>query len=382
MISVLLICLFMIWIGFDYISERFPGQAKLSPENWIGAFLLGAAILAIAGVIVGVLFEQYEAPLLWFAGVIGLMFLGMGYVMAQSPEQIVAVVLYGMGGLFLIIAFCSTAIWSRVVSGGAPENGNAAVLSMLAEIHKQSMLSDTARRVLYRERELELLRRTIENDVNRGDFNAALVLCQDMEKLFGYNEEADTARSRVLELRNAALSEDIQQQVTEVHRLLSAGRWRRARQLAIRLHRLYPDSPQLEELEHNIEVVIKERKQSLQVEFDGAVAAGDTERSMNLLRELDRYLEREEAEALRSSAQEVIAEHRRLLKKQFRDAVSGHDWQEAVRCGERITMEYPMDTMADEVGEMMERLRERANEIAEDPRSTDGGKGSPGGLNR
>ena len=41
-----------------------------------------------------------------------------------------------------------------------------------------------------------------------------------------------------------------------------------------------------------------------------------------------------------------------------------------------------MDTMADEVGEMMERLRERANEIAEDPRSTDGGKGSPGGLNR
>ena len=80
---------------------------------------------------------------------------------------------------------------------------------------------------------------------------------------------------------------------------------------------------------------------------------------MAILRELDGYLSPEEAEAIRASAQEVISGHRELLSGRFLDAVSGHDWVEAIRTGKQIMLEYPMDTMAAEVGEMMERLHER-----------------------
>ena len=59
------------------------------------------------------------------------------------------------------------------------------------------------------------------------------------------------------------------------------------------------------------------------------------------------------------SAQEVISGHRELLSNRFRAAVSSHQWGDAIRVGEQIMMEYPMDTMASEVSEMMERLHER-----------------------
>ncbi|MEE2908249.1 MAG: hypothetical protein VX527_10530 [Planctomycetota bacterium] len=350
-----LICLYFIWagVGIWLFSDA------TAYERAAGIIFLIAAALGLAGVVVACWCHQPYGALLWFAAIISLCMIVFPLFSNSQDRGL----LLSLGFLATIFTLCMTAIWYQFGARDVPADSNAAILEKLREIHEQTMLSDTARRVLYRERELELLRRTIEEDLQRGDFNAALVLCEDMEKLFGYNEEADAARSRVLELRNAALSEDIQQQVTEVHRLLSNGRWRRARLSASRLHRLYPDSPPHEERERNIDVVINERKQALQLEFDQAVSANDTEQSMRLLRELDRYLEPDEAEALRASAQEVISGHRELLKKQFRDAISNHDWKEALRCGERITMEYPMDTMATQAREMMDRLRERADSV-------------------
>lgn len=361
-IFVFLICLCLVWIGLAYLLDNSSARtaSEIANSRSAGAILLIAAGLGMAGVLVSCWWKQPYASLLWFSAIICVCFVVFSTIPRSQNTWIMLLSFGCLGGTFTL---CMTAVWCQRSSRDASVDSNAAILEKLGEIHDQTMLSDTARRVLYRERELELLRRTIEEDLQRGDFNAALVLCEDIEKLFGYNEEAEAARSRVLELRNAALSEDIQQQITEVHRLLSNGRWRRARSAASRLYRLYPDSPQLEELEHNIDIVIEERKQALRMEFDQAVSANDTEQSMHLLRELDRYLEPDEAEALRASAQEVIAGHRGLLKKKFRDAISSHDWKEAIRCGERITMEYPMDTMATEVREMMDRLRERAESI-------------------
>ncbi len=315
--------------------------------------LVVAGSLGILGVFFAWAGHRLNASLIWFAGVLSVMLVVQGFISSNTQWT-------AMGILGLVVTLCVCAICpSFRESQSSTDRTDPRSLKLLELIYSQTMLSDTARRVLYRERELSLLRRTIEEDIQKGDFNAALVLCQDMEKLFGYTEEADEARERVLEIRNAKQAQQIEEKISGVHRMLERGSWRKAELAATRLHRLYPNSPKLQELEQSIRIALEDRKRLLHSEYVSSIASSDTERSMGILRELDRYLSPEEAEAIRKSAQEVINDHRELLSTRFRDAVSAHRWQEAIQAGEQIMMEYPMDTMATEVGEMMERLHER-----------------------
>ena len=333
----------LIVLGYFGIEEK---------DNSLSIINLVAGFLGLSGVVISWIFGHLNALMLWFAGVLSLMLIAIGMDIADAT-------LMGIGFLGLVVTLGLYAVFSRlneVQPGGEPDQRSVKLLEL---IYSQTMLSDTARRVLYRERELALLRRTIEEDIQKGDFNAALVLCQDMEKLFGYAEEADESRERVLEIRNAKQAAQIDEKISTVHRMLERGSWRKAELAATRLYRLYPDFPKLQELEQNIKIAMEDRKRMLHAQFVSSIASGDTERSMGILRELDRYLSPEEAEAIRASAQEVINGHRELLSSRFRKAVSAHQWGEAIRAGEQIMMEYPMDTMAAEVGEMMERLHER-----------------------
>ena len=318
-----------------------------------GVVMTIAGAMGLAITFVAMMIKQAEAAILGLAAV------GSGAVLAVGllPDS-ASDILVGAGMLGLVVTAGFAVLLAS--GGGGRADGDANIVTLLHRIHEQSMLSDSARRVLYRERELELLRRTIEDDLSRGDFNAALVLCDDMERLFGYTVEAEQARERVLNQRNAVLSEEIQQQVLAVHQLVHEQRWKRAEVAARRLHRLYPDSPQLEELERGVQAALQEHKRALHDQLQTARAAGEVQQAMDLLRQLDEYLQPQEAEAIRDEAQEVIARHREWLSGLFREAVSSHDWAGAINCGERIIECYPMDTMATEVREMMDRLQARA----------------------
>ncbi len=349
-------CVVLISAGFVALGiSTYSNEYSILPTIHLVAGLLG-----LTGAIIGWVLGNQNAMLFWFSGVLSLMLVAIGYQYLDDPTmEIAGTALMGAGFLGLVFTTALYALFSRLNDNRSEELPDQRSVKLLELIYSQTMLSDTARRVLYRERELALLRRTIEEDIEKGDFNAALVLCQDMEQLFGYAEEADEARERVLEIRNAKQAAQIDEKISGVHRMLERGSWRKAELAATRLHRLYPDSPKLQELEQNIKIAMEDRKRMLHSHFVSSIASGDTERSMGILRELDRYLSPEEAEAIRASAQEVINGHRELLSNRFREAVSAHEWGEAIRAGEHIMMEYPMDTMAAEVGEMMDRLHER-----------------------
>lgn len=338
-------------LGFSTLDEA---------DSALSIIQLVAGLVGIAIVVIGWVCGCRNGMLLSFAGVLSLMLIVSGYwYLGESETNLVGAIFIGSGFVGLVFTAGLTVVCAMLKTVQSSMGGEQRQVKLLELIYSQSMLSDTARRVLYRERELSLLRRTIEEDVQKGDFNAALVLCQDMEKLFGYTEEADESRERVLEIRNAKHAAQIEEKIAAVHQMLERGSWRKAELAATRLHRLYPDSPKLQELEHSIKIAMEDRKRMLHSQFVSSIASGDIEQSMKVLRELDRYLSPEEAEAIRSSAQDVINGHRELLSNHFREAVSTHDWAQAIEAGERIMMEYPMDTMAAEVSEMMERLHER-----------------------
>ncbi|MEE2819587.1 MAG: hypothetical protein VX615_03140 [Planctomycetota bacterium] len=223
-------------------------------------------------------------------------------------------------------------------------------------------LSDNAKRILYRDRELNLLRKTVEADLHAGDFHAALVHCDQMGTVFGAVEEAEALRLQVQSIIREQHEARIQNEMTNLQTLLDARKWVEAYQFAARLRRLFPESPLL----HNIEQLIIDHRTAyrhqLEDKFVEAAKNDNPEMAMKLLIELDRYLTPEEARKFRDTADSVIATYRENLGARFKMAVSDHRWQEAIEFGEAIMSQFPNTKMAEEVKAMIETIQTRISE--------------------
>lgn len=235
---------------------------------------------------------------------------------------------------------------------------------LLGRILDNSMLSDNAKRVLFRERELELLRRSIEEDINRGDYDAAITLCEDMANQFGYREEAEAFRSRIDKIRDEQYEAHVDTALERLDVLLGERNWSAAHNEAARIRRLYPDSHIIEDLDGRIMHAREEHRSELEARFLQLAQSDDVEDAMKTLKELDRYLTREEAQRLAEVAQGVIVKHRDNLGAQFKIAVNEHRWAEASLLGKTIIDEFPNTQMAAEVGSMIDMLRTRATQAA------------------
>src|SRR6476469_3608587 len=68
---------------------------------------------------------------------------------------------------------------------------------MLNVMSDQQTLSDRAKQVAFRDKDRDALRRAIKEDLARRDFEAALVLVDEMERMFGYKQEAAAYRQEI-----------------------------------------------------------------------------------------------------------------------------------------------------------------------------------------
>ena len=223
-------------------------------------------------------------------------------------------------------------------------------------------MSDSAKRILFRERELALLRKTVENDLHAGDFHAALVHCDQMGTVFGAVEEAEALRLQVQTIIREQHEARIQNEMTHLQTLLDGRKWVEAYQFAARLRRLFPESPLLHDVE---QLIIDHRtayRHQLEDKFVDAAKQDNPEMAMKLLIELDRYLTPEEARKFRDTADSVIATYRENLSARFKMAVSDHRWQEAIEFGEAIMLQFPNSKMAEEVKAMIETIQMRVSE--------------------
>jgi len=253
---------------------------------------------------------------------------------------------------------------SRSSDHSAPKGEMGALRDTLHQIYEHTMLSDHAKRVLFRERELGLLRQAIETDIQQGKYNAALALCDEMAEVFGYREEAEAFRSQILKVNHEHREQQIQQVLNVVDQCLNASDWRAAYQEAARFKRLFPDPDLVQQIDLRIHQARETHKRELEAQFLDAHQREDTPRAMELLRELDRFMRREEAGRLADAAAEIVAKHRENLGTQFKLAVNDKRWAEALRIGDEIVAEYPNTKMAEEIREMLDTLRTRASQPA------------------
>jgi len=108
----------------------------------------------------------------------------------------------------------------------------------------------------------------------------------------------------------------------------------------------------------------QERKRILLTAWDDAVKRQDTERSLDILRELDLYLSPNEGLALQEAARDAFMNKLHNLGVQFSLAVSDKEWAKAYRTGRQIINDFPNSKMSQEIRERMDVLKEKIQQSA------------------
>ena len=324
----------------------------LSLANW-DVFWVPFFITAIASIILLVLSIWVQIKLVAYYT---LAILSVGGIVASSAAEYSPPVLTASIILFGVTVACIIATSQFSKHFGVGETSDSAELGALLEA---AQMSENAKRVLFRGRELCFLRDAVQEDIEKGEFHSALVLCDQMANVFGAVEESEQMRTQVQQIIHRHHEDRIRNEMEQLETLLSEHKWVEAYQYAARLRRLFPESPLLQGLEQHIADARTEYGRNLEVSFLQAADNEDIDNAMGLLRELDSYLTPEDARKFKDVASTVVSTYRESLGAKFKMAVNDHRWREAIVFGEELTRHFPNTKMAEEAKEMLETIHVR-----------------------
>lgn len=245
----------------------------------------------------------------------------------------------------------------------SPVNERLQQVSVLLNmISEQQLISERAKSVAFREKDLEAIRRAVREDIARRDWEAALVLVADIETAFGYRQEAQRLREEIEGYRSEQVRRQVGDGMAQIDRYCREEQWNQAWREAERLGRLFPDDQQVQNLPRDIEARRQGFKKHLLESWQEAVAGHDVDGSIEILKKLDLYLTPSEAESMQDTARRVFKDKIQSLGQQFTLAVKNRQWAEAVQIGETLMRDFPNALMSQEVAARLPVLRQRTNE--------------------
>lgn len=319
-----------------------------------------------------------RGPFLWIYPVLLIPALGMvgwGLVLAfRTPADRVLLAAGCLAVLVVVVSWLMTVILSasRALAGTQLQAAVEPlaqqvqqVSALLKQISDQQLISERAKAIAFRENEREALRRAIREEMGRKAWDAALMLANEIESVFGYKQEADQFRGEIQVQREAETRRNVEEGMALVDRHCRGEQWSDAVREAHRLAKAYPVDLQAQRLPQDVENRREAFKQQLVRNWNEAVGRRDIDGSIELLHQLDPYLTPDEAQSMQETARQVFKDKLLLLGQQFTLAVKEHRWADAIRLGETIASEFPNSRMAQEVREKMDLLKQRAAEPAE-----------------
>jgi hypothetical protein len=232
----------------------------------------------------------------------------------------------------------------------------------LHRLGEQQLISERAKEISFRTKEREALRQAIREEISRRDWEGAIRLVEEMEKEFGYKQEAETCRQEIFQEREAETRKVIAEGLAVIDQHCHGEQWALAKDEAERLRNLFPLDAQAARLPGEIEARRQEFKKQLRQTWEDAVTRHDVDGSIEILRKMDQYLTSLEARELQEAVRQVFKDKLLSLGQQFTLAVKDRGWAEAARLGELIISEFPNSRMATEVREKIELLHQRAGE--------------------
>jgi hypothetical protein len=237
--------------------------------------------------------------------------------------------------------------------------------SLLTTVGEQQLLSDRAKSVAFRDNDRQALRKAIREEMNAKDWDAALVLANEMETQFGYTQEAAALRAEINNNRVEVVQRQIGEAAASIDEHTRAERWSYAMREAERILQVYPNEPSAKKLPQEIETRRQGHKRQLLDSWKEAVTRNDVDGSIEILKRVDPYLTPAEAASMQETARGVFRERLNNMRDRFAKAVHEERWNEAIRIGENIMAEHPNSRLALEVRDTMETLRQRAGKHAE-----------------
>jgi len=233
----------------------------------------------------------------------------------------------------------------------------AASTTVHDNLQELATLSDKAKSLLYREKEILAVRESVHHDLMRQQYDSAEAMIDSIENDLGYTEEAARLRVEVQQSREATIEEKIDASINRIMSLLDEQQWTRAIRETNRILKLFPDNEKITALPQRIVDAKLAYKKRLLQQYGEAVRKNDIDRGMDLLRELDRYLTPEEGAALQESARGVFKARLRQLGVQFAISVNDQQWTEAIAAGQEIIREFPNSRMAQEVRGKLDAMK-------------------------
>jgi outer membrane protein assembly factor BamD (BamD/ComL family) len=229
-------------------------------------------------------------------------------------------------------------------------------------ISEQQLLSDRAKAIAFRDKDRDALRRAIQEDIARQDWEAAAALVESIEREFGYRQEGERFREMINERRRDATRRQITDAMAGVERHMRSEQWNLALREADRLLQQYPDEPQVQNLPAEIESRRQAHKRRLLDSWNEAVNRHDVDGSIEILKQLDLYLTPSEAENMQETARSLFREKLNGLRDAFTRAIQEQRHVDALHLAETIQRDFPNSGIARELKDRMDALRQRAAE--------------------
>ncbi len=228
----------------------------------------------------------------------------------------------------------------------------------LSQINHTTRVSETAKAIAFRDEDRRSLRDAVFDKLQQQDFAAADALINEIALRPEYKELAEQLRTQALRYHDATDQERVQQSIAHIQKMLDEAQWTRASSQIEGLIKMHSDNERIRGLRQLLIDKKQGRKRILLAAWDDAVQAQETDRSLQILKELDLYLTPNEALALQEAARDVFRTKLHNLGVQFSIAVAEKQWAGALDIGQQIVNDFPNSKMCEEIRGKLDVLRQ------------------------
>jgi hypothetical protein len=231
--------------------------------------------------------------------------------------------------------------------------------SVLTQINQNTRLSEAAKAIAFRDADMQSLREAVFDKLQQQDFDTTYEIIDEIARRVEYKGLAEQLRTQANNYRDATDAERVNQVIAHIEKLFESSQWAKSSAQIERLIRDFPKSENAKAMRQKLLDKKEERKKILLNAWDDAIKRQATDRSLEILRELDLYLTPNEGLALQEAAKDVFRNKLHNLGVQFSLAVSGKQWEKAIEAGEQIIRDFPNSRMAEEIHEKWDILKQK-----------------------
>ena len=315
------------------------------------------------------LVQQYKWHIVIIIAALALVVLLMftTHIFDSSDSNMLRQLVFMLGGLMFLVALLT--MLSRVFKILDALKDNSAKLedvtgalekisSGLAQINHSTRVSETAKAIAFRDADRLSLRQAVFEKLQMQDFAAAEDIINEIAQRPEYGELAQQLREQAEKYRTATDQERMNQMLAHIDKLLDECQWVRASTQIEEMIRAYPQSERTKAMRQKLLDMKEGRRRILLAAWDDAVQRQETDRSLEILKELDLYLTPNEGLALQEAARDVFRTKLHNLGVEFSISVTEKRWNNALDVGQQIIESFPNSKMADEIRGKLDVLRQ------------------------